>query len=313
MSHSKAEVSVLLEAMAHEERIILLSADLATSCGLSPVMEAYPHRVINVGIAEQNMLGIAAGLAREGMFPWTHTFSTFASMRSCEQLRTDIFYNQLNVKVMGTHGGLSTGPAGSTHFALEDMGIVRAMPQSLLVAPSDDASAAALTRMLLEETRPVYMRLDRNDLPAIYTGNERFALGGSHVLLEGSDVALLAMGAMVHPALEAAEKLRRFGICASVADMYSIKPLDEALVRSFAQKHSLLVTLEEHHIIGGLGSAVAESMGSCTVRCPLLRIGLKDDYPMGGPVEVIREREGLSANRIAQKITEEVGRLCELH
>lgn len=301
MSHSKAECHALLKKMAQDERILILAADVETSCGMSPVRKAFPHRIINVGIAEQNMLGVAAGLAHEGFLPLTHTFSAFSSMRSCEQLRTDIFYNDLNVKVIGTHSGLSTGPAGSTHFSLEDIGIVRSMPGSRIMLPADDRAAEIMTEEILDDPHPIYLRLDRNDLPEVYHGEIHFPLGGSHQLRSGEDVAVFAAGAMVHVALQAAAILESKGIQASVTDMYSIKPLDETMVAA-AARCGKIVTIEEHHIIGGLGSAVAETVLGQGMNCKLLRLGLPDSYPMGGPVHTIRRRAGLTAEQVADKI-----------
>ena len=221
-SSRQAYGEALVELGKTNEHVVVLEADLGKSTMTTLFAAAYPERYFQMGIAEQNMLGVAAGLAREGMIPFTHTFSAFASMRACEQLRTDIFYNQLNVKVIGTHGGLSTGPAGPTHFSLEDMGIVRAMPQSRLVVPADDDAATSLTKEILADSLPIYMRLDRNQLPRIYSGNECFEIGKSKLLIHGEDIAVIAVGAMVHVALEAAKYLRAENIHASVVDMYSI-------------------------------------------------------------------------------------------
>lgn len=303
MNQAKAEAETLLALMEQDERIVVLAADLETSCGMSPVRERFPRRILNVGIAEQNMIGIAAGLAKEGMLPFTHTFAAFASMRACEQVRTDVFYNQLNVKIIGTHGGVSTGPAGSTHFALEDIGILRSMPMSQVVVPADGYACASLIRQLAAMQEPAYCRLDRNDLPDIYHAGDVVQFGRGNVLREGEHGLVIAAGQPVYEALQAAAILQdRQGIALTVVDMHTVKPLDTLLVQELAARHDHVFTVEEHHVIGGLGSAVSEALAGMPHGGRLVRIGFEEVYPMGGPVEVIRKRYGLDRASLALRI-----------
>lgn len=227
----------------------------------------------------------------------------FAALRACEQLRTDIFYNRLNVKVVGTHAGMSTGQGGSTHFSLEDMGVVRAMPQSQLYTPADGPAAGRLIELLHESAEPAYLRLDRNPLPGIYHSDTgALALGGMTVLRDGPDCALLACGPLVWEALQAAETLQReHGLSCTVVDVYSIKPLPTGIIAQICDGVPVVFTIEEHNTTGGLGSAVA---GVIAGGHPALlhRIGLEETYPKGGPVAHARQKNGLCARAIAGQV-----------
>ncbi len=300
----------LVKIMKDDERIVILSADLVTSCKLEPVLKAFPERIINTGIAEQNMVGLAAGLASEGFKPFIFSFSTFLSMRSCEQIRTDIFYNNLDVKIVGTHAGLSTGQAGPTHFSLEDIGIVRAMPLSRLVVPSDVPSSIHALDCMKGIPGPVYIRLDRNPLPDVYLDEDEcssFQFGTANVLRRGSEGTIFAIGITVRIALDAAEVLDRSGISMSVVDIMTIKPLDEELVRSEISKTPYCVTIEEHSIYGGLGSAIAEVIATEGVACKQRIIGVGDIYPQGGPVVDVRRQLGLSKENLIKEIRDHLG------
>jgi transketolase len=295
----------LCSQMKKNDKLLVLTADLISSCKLSSIVESFPDRFINVGIAEQNMVGIAAGLAHEGYIPFVYSFSVFTSMRSCEQLRTDVFYNDMNVKIVGSHSGLSAGSGGPTHFSIEDIGIVRSMPNSSIISPADAVSARKAVHAVLKHETAVYIRLDRNPIPVIYSDEMTFILGKGIVLKEGSDCVIFATGVMVSIALAVADELyKTYNYKIAVIDIHTIKPIDERIIIEYSSKCIYTITLEEHNIQGGLGSAVAEIISSLGVGCKLKRIGINNYYPKGGPVAEIREKAGLTCNKIAASIND---------
>ena len=293
-----------LEQLAKSDpEIRVLTADLVGSCGLKEIERNHPGQFINVGIAEQNMVGIAAGLAHEGMRPYTYTFAAFHSMRSCEQVRTDVFYNELNVKVIGTHCGVSTGFAGSTHFALEDIGIIRSIPKSIVLVPADPVSAEKTVDVAYGCEQGMYIRLDRNPLPAIYSPEESFAVGKAKVLKDGSDVVLFAVGAVVHSVLQAAEQIQKdTGKSVAVVDVYCVKPLDRDCILYYARNCRLAVTVEEHELCGGLFGAVSECIVQEAPGHCLFPSAIREVYPHGNTVERARELLGLDAGSIQKTV-----------
>ena len=293
----------LYARMAEDPRIRVMTADLVGSCALKKIEADHRDQFINVGIAEQNMVSIAAGLAHEGMIPFTYTFAAFHAMRSCEQVRTDVFYNEQNVKVIGTHCGVSTGQAGSTHFALEDIAILRGMPKSVVLVPSDPVSAAETADVAYQCPHGVYVRLDRNPAPTRYQAGERFSIGKAHVLKDGADIVLFAAGMAVHAALEAAAMIEsRKNLSVVVVDLYSIKPLDETCVTYYAGKCRHAFTIEEHNVCGGVFGAVAECIVRTSRDCILHPIAIEETYPHGNTVERARELLGLDANGITETV-----------
>ena len=293
----------LYARMAEDPRIRVMTADLVGSCALKKIEADHRDQFINVGIAEQNMVSIAAGLAHEGMIPFTYTFAAFHAMRSCEQVRTDVFYNEQNVKVIGTHCGVSTGQAGSTHFALEDIAILRGMPKSVVLVPSDPVSAAETADVAYQCPHGVYVRLDRNPAPTLYQAGERFSIGKAHVLKDGADIVLFAAGTAVHAALEAAAMIEsRENLSVAVVDLYSIKPLDVACVTRYAGKCRHAFTIEEHNVCGGVFGAVAECIVRTSRDCILHPIAIEETYPHGNTVERAREVLGLDANGITETV-----------
>lgn len=293
----------LYARMAEDPRIRVMTADLVGSCALKKIEADHRDQFINVGIAEQNMVSIAAGLAHEGMIPFTYTFAAFHAMRSCEQVRTDVFYNEQNVKVIGTHCGVSTGQAGSTHFALEDIAILRGMPRSVVLVPCDPVSAAETADVAYQYPHGVYVRLDRNPAPALYQAGERFSMGKAHVLKDGADIVLFAAGMAVHAALEAAAMIEsRENLSVAVVDLYSIKPLDVACVTRYAGKCRHAFTIEEHNVCGGVFGAVAECMVRTSRDCMLHPIAIEETYPHGNTVERARELLGLDASGITETV-----------
>jgi len=209
VSQMKAFADAIEELMEKDSRIMVMTADLVGSCALSHIEQEHGEHFVNVGIAEQNMIGIAAGMAREGLLPYAYTFAAFNSMRACEQIRTDVFYNDLNVKIVGTHCGMSTGQAGSTHFALEDIGIIRSMPKSVILVPADPVSARKTAYLTYTYEGGAYIRLDRNPLENIYEEDEVFEIGKGHVLREGTDIILYTIGAVAGDVLYAAEVIEK--------------------------------------------------------------------------------------------------------
>ena len=289
----------LIELAASRKELLVLDADVAKSIGTAQFAAAYPDRFINVGIAEQNMMGIAAGLATCGKLPFAATFSVFTSMRAVEQIRNAICYPSLNVKIAGTHGGLETGEDGATHQAVEDVAIIRSIPKIRLFIPSTPVATRYLTRLAAEVTGPVYLRFGRAPSPEFYDEDEIFPEGGSKVLREGEDIAILAYGNMVSVAVQAADRLAEQGISARVLDMYSIKPFDTEAVLKAASEVKGIITIEDHSIIGGLGGAVCETL-SGGHQVPVIRLGLNDEFGRSGKGDELHVLYGLTPERVIE-------------
>ena len=291
-----------LDAAKEDEKFVLLTADLATLSGLDRYIKTYPNQFINVGIAEQNMLGISAGMAAEGYHPVVTTYATFVTMRSCEQIRHYLGYMQQKVVVVGSGAGLSQGFAGNTHYTIEDISMMRAIPNLQILSPADGASAAKLFHVALVAENPVYIRLTGNlNCPIVYKEDAPFTFGGSNKLREGEDVTIFACGTMVSTALTAAKQLTEQGIETSVVEMYSIKPLDKEAINA-AKSSKLIVTLEEHSKMGGLGAAVAEVMCEDTGFPRLLRLGIADVFDLAGDYEGLLNQNRLTTPHIVEDI-----------
>lgn len=291
-----------LDAAKEDEKFVLLTADLATLSGMDRYIKTFPNQFINVGIAEQNMLGISAGMAAEGYHPVVTTYATFITMRSCEQIRHYLGYMQQKVVVVGSGAGLSQGFAGNTHYTIEDISMMRAIPNLQILSPADGASAAKLFHVALASKSSVYIRLTGNlNCPIAYNSDASFKLGGSNVLREGDDVAIFACGTMLCTALAAAKHLSEHGIEASVVDMYSIKPLDKEPIKA-AKGSRLIVTIEEHSKIGGLGAAVAEVMCESTGFPRLMRLGISDCFDLACDYDGLLSQNRLTALQIAEDI-----------
>lgn len=303
-SQLQSSAQTLERLMEKDDRIVIMTADLATSCKLSRLAERFPERFINVGIAEQNMMSVAAGLAHEGMKPFVHTFSVFSSLRACEQIRTDVFYNDVNVKIVGTHSGLSTGVAGPTHFALEDIGVIRSMPKSRIIVPADAVSTRKFIELLANDSGPAYIRLDRNPLPDIYDDSFTAEIGRGNIVKQGEGILIAAVGAVLSQAVAAQEKLAESGIQVTVVDMPTVKPLDTALLQMLAQTHSAVITVEEHNVYGGLGSAVGQAIAELGLGMRLKCLGVQDCFPSGNPVAYNRAIMGIDCLSIANAAAE---------
>ena len=287
-----------------EPRTVILTADLCSFSGLERFKGQYPDRLYNVGIAEQNMVGIAAGFAREGFVPFATTYATFASMRSADQVKVNMGYMGLPIKLVALTAGFSVGVLGPTHMSLEDLAIMRALPNVVILSPADCTATVKATIAAAGIDAPVYLRLTGSmNNPIVYKEDFDFEIGKAIELRQGDDVAIIATGSMVHCALKAAEHLEAMGISASVLDMHTIKPLDITAVEA-ACKRKLLVTVEEHSIIGGLGSAVAEKLALKTIHPPHLIIGAPDVYPHAGDYVSLLDSCGLTPDKVAGKILE---------
>lgn len=288
----------LAELGKEHEDFLVLDADLAGSTKTAVFRKAFPERHINCGIAEQNMIGVAAGIAATGRVAFASSFAMFAAGRAYEQIRNSVGYPQLNVKIAATHGGISVGEDGATHQCNEDFALMRTIPGMVVMVPSDDVEAEAMVRAAYAHKGPVYMRFSRLATP-VFNNPEtyRFEIGKAITMREGKDVAIIAAGLPVASAMEAAEKLAAEGIEARVIDMHTIKPLDEAAVLRAAKEIGKIVTVEEHSVIGGLGSAVAEVLAE---QCPakLKRVGIYDRYTESGPAEALIHHYGLDGEGV---------------
>lgn len=298
---TRAAYGESLVALAEQDpALLVLDADLSSATMTKNFSKAYPDRFFNMGIAECNMIGVAAGLAACGKKPFANTFAMFAAGRAWEQVRNSVAYPRLNVKVVGSHGGLSVGEDGATHQCIEDFALMRAIPGMLVLCPCDGHEMRLATRALLDYDGPAYMRLGRLAVDTVtdtipgYT----FELGKGATLKDGSDVTIIAVGMMVQMALRAAADLALEGISARVIDMHTIKPLDEALVLKAAQETGAIVTTEEANVLGGLGAAVCEYLsGVCPV--PVIRHGVQDVFGRSGKAQKVLEAYGLTPTAIA--------------
>jgi len=306
-----AEALVAL-GMEHDD-LVVLDADLGKSTRTLIFRERFPERFFDIGIAEQNMIGIAAGLATCGLVPFASTLGVFATRRVCDQVSVSVAYAGLNVKIVGTHTGLEMGQDGATHQALDDISIMRAIPNMTIVVPSDAAQTLAAVKAVYEHKGPVYLRLGRGPVPAIYRGEDAicFKIGKAITLRTGCDLTIMATGVMVARSLAAAKDLAARGVRAGVVDFHTLKPLDITAVRVAAEKTGAIVTAEDHSIIGGLGSAVAEALAE-TTPVPLRRVGVRDTFAESGSSEDLSRKYGLSIAAIVEASLDVLGRKEEM-
>ncbi|MBE6969547.1 MAG: transketolase family protein [Ruminococcaceae bacterium] len=284
----------------HED-VLVLDADLAGATKSGIFKKAFPERHINCGIAEADMIGVAAGLSTMGFVPFAQSFAMFAAGRAFEQIRNTVGYPGLNVKICATHGGISVGEDGASHQCCEDFALMRTIPGMVVLSPCDDAQAKAAVKAAYEHKGPVYMRLGRLAVEGVYEDCADFAIGRGKVLREGTDAAVIATGLMVQEALKAAELLEAEGIRVRVIDMCCIKPLDVELVLAAAKDCGKIVTCEEHSVIGGLGEAVCSFVSEhCPV--PVSRLGVNDEYGHSGPGAQLLKDFGLCAEKIAERV-----------
>jgi transketolase len=290
--------NALVELGTRNPNIVALSADLAKSTKLDDFAKKFPDRFFQTGVAEANMTNIAAGLAACGKIPFVSSFCVFSSGRAWEQVRNTIGYGRLNVKIVGTHGGISVGADGSSHQALEDIALMRTIPGMTVIVPADGPETERAIHAVAAATGPVYMRLGRAKVPTVTRPEDGFAIGKGIVLRRGLDLSIVACGALVAPALEAARHLTEEGIKAAVVNLHTVKPMDTDLLSALAKETGAFVTAEEHQVMGGMGSAVCEVLAkSCPV--PVEMIGIQDRFGQSGePAELFREY-GLKPKDIA--------------
>lgn len=306
MTQAEIYGHVLVELGKEHPEIVLLTADLAKSTKTGVFFKEFPERSFNVGIAEQNMTAIAAGLATCGKKPFISTFGAFASMRACEMVRSDIAYPNLNVKIVATHAGLSMGNGGTTHHVTEDLAIMRSMANMTVVVPADGIETAKLVRACMDYPGPLYTRIGRGFEPPVYENEDYdFAIGKAITMREGNDATVIACGVCVLAAMDAADALKdEDGISIRVLNMHTIKPLDAEAVLKAASETKCIVTAEEHNIYGGLGGAVAEVLADAGVGIKFKRIGMPDAYSVIGYPEDLYARYGMDVDGIMATVRE---------
>lgn len=288
------------------ENVVVLDADLSKSTKTADFKEVCPERFFNMGIAEANMMGVAAGLSTCGKIPFVSTFAMFAAGRAFEQIRNSICYPRLNVKVCATHAGLTVGEDGASHQAIEDLAIMRSIPNMTVISPADDVETEAAIKAIAEFDGPCYVRLGRLPVNTINDAKTYdFKLGKGVTLKEGNDVTIIATGIMVQTALEASELLANEGINARVINIHTLKPLDTELIVNAAKETNAIVTVEEHSIIGGLGSAVAEALSE-EYPVPVLKVGVNDVFGESGKPEELLKAYGLTAEAIVEKVKKSI-------
>ena len=294
--------AALVELGKKHENLVVLDADLAAATQTGVFKKEFPERHIDCGIAECNMMGIAAGLATTGKVPFASSFAMFAAGRAFEQVRNSVGYPHLNVKIGATHAGISVGEDGATHQCNEDIALMRTIPGMVVINPADDVEARAAVRAAYEHQGPVYLRFGRLAVPVINDRPDyKLELGKGVVLREGKDLTIIATGLPVSNCLEAAEKLAADGIDAKVINIHTIKPLDEELVVAAAKETGKVVTIEEHSVIGGLGSAVCDVLSE-KLPTPVLKIGVMDTFGESGPAVELIKKYGLDADSICEKV-----------
>ena len=283
--------------------LVVLEADISKSTQTYRFARAFPERFFQMGVAEANMMLVAAGLATTGKIPFVSTYAVFGAMRACEQVRTFIAHTHLNVKIACSHGGVTPGNDGVTHQATEDLGIMRTIPGMTVIMPADYHATRRLVRAAAYHSGPVYLRFTRDPVPVIYTAADEFVIGKGKVVQAGEDVSLVAIGDFVAVALEARALLAQRGISAEVLDIHTLKPLDRDLIVASARKTRRVVTLEDHQIHGGLGSAVAEVLGEeCPT--PMRRIGLRDTFAESGEYRLLLRKYGMDAEATVAAVME---------
>ena len=292
------------ELMERDEKLVLLDADLSKACGTFPLRKRFPDRIYDCGVAEQNMISIAAGLASYGYKPWAESFAPFATRRVCDQIAISVCYAKRNVKIVGTDPGIAAERNGGTHMSLEDMGVVRSIPGLVIFEPTDTVQLKAAMPVLHAYEGPVYMRMNRKEFPTVFPEGYRFDLFKADLLRAGTDVTILAAGLMVSESLQAAETLAAEGISCEVINVHTIKPIDRETILASAKKTGVIVTAENHNVIGGLRSAVLEALAHDPV--PVWAVGAEDRFGEVGKLPYLKEALGLNAAHVAAAVREAV-------
>ena len=293
----------LVELGKKHQNLVVLDADLSKSTKTIMFAKEYPKRFFEMGIAEANMISTAAGLASCGKIPFVSTFAVFATGRVYDQIRMDVAYSKANVKIFATHGGISVGKDGASHQMIEDIALMRVLPYMTVFAPSDATQTGRIVELMAENKGPMYARIGRADAPLIYEKKDLsdIKIGKGIVVEDGSDITIIACGTMVEPAIEASNDLKKQGINTRVIDMHTIKPLDKKLIIKAAKETGAIITAEEHSIIGGLGSAVAETLADENINCKFLRMGIKDIFCESGEPADLLEKYELNEKHIVKK------------
>ena len=289
----------IVELGKENSNILVVDVDIGKSCKTGNFRKTLPEQYLNVGIAEQNAAGVAAGLATCGKIPFVVTYAAFGSMRMCEMIRQEICYPHLNVKIACSHGGVTPANDGASHQSIEDMGILRTIPNMTVIMPADYWAARKLVRAAAEMDGPVYLRFTRDAIPVIYDENETFEIGKAKQLKDGKDVAIIANGDTVRLALEAAEALSAAGVSARVLDMHTIKPLDVEAVQACVDDIGKIITVEDHNILNGLGSAVADVVAE-SGKAVLRRVGIQDQFGMSAPYDRLLAMNGITTEHIVE-------------
>ena len=297
----------LLELAKEREDFVVLDGDVAGGTGANVFREAYPERFIQCGIAEQNMVSMAAGLATTGIIPIVTCYAVFASMRAIEQARNSVAYPNFNVKIAASHLGLDVGPDGATHQSIEDIAIFRAIPNFIVVSPADPQELSAALPVLVNHNGPVYLRTGRSPLPDVYEAPPKFAIGKADIMVDGDDVTIFAVGVMVHRALAAAQKCAQDGIKCRVVNMSSLKPLDEEVVIASARKTGAVVCAEDHNMFGGLGGAVAECMARLQPT-PMEQVAVNDVFAESGEPDDLAVKYQLTVADIVLAVRKVIAR-----
>ncbi len=287
----------LLELGASNPQVVVLGADTTGSLKSGVFANKFPGRFFNVGIAEQNLMGIAAGFALAGKIPFAGTYAIFVPGKCVDQIRNNIAYPNLNVKIVCSHGGISVGPDGASHQQVEDIAIMRSIPRMNVIVPSDAVSTKVVVKAIADIPGPFYVRLTRPSTPIVYEEGFEYKHGRANVVIEGSDISIIACGIMVPEAVKAAASLKGKGISAAVVDLHTVKPIDAETIVRFAQKCGRVVTAEEHNVMGGMGSAVAEILGESRPT-PMKRVGVMDTFGESGEAGELMRKYGLTSSNI---------------
>jgi transketolase len=294
----------LLELANENQNVVGLSADLAITAGMDRFRSTLPDRFFNVGIAEQNLIGVAAGLAEDGKLAFAVTFANFAALRSCEFVRHHLGYMQQNVVVVGIGAGFAMGQFGTTHYSIEDIGALRSIPNLTIISPADGTEIFEAIEAISKSPRPTYLRLNgAPGMAPVDQSGTSFEIGKARTIKTGSDVCVIASGSMVSVAIDVSEKLATEGISAAVINMHTVKPLDQAPISNAMALNIPIVTIEEHSVVGGLGSAVAEVIAESNTTSRLLRIGIEDKFPKVGSYQYVLEQTGLTSVNASKKIS----------
>lgn len=307
MATRDAYGKALVKLGKENQNIVVLDADLSKSTKTANFQEKFPERFFNMGIAEQNLMGTAAGFAAAGKIPFASSFAIFATGRAFEIIRNSICYPKLNVKIAATHAGLSVGEDGATHQAIEDLSIMRSLPNMTVLCPADGVETQAAVEAAASYCGPVYIRLGRAAVPTLFDKNYKFEIGKAVPMAQGKDATIIAVGMMVSEAIKAKEILQTEGILVGVLNMPTIKPIDKEAIIQAAKETGAIVTVEEHSIIGGLGSAVAEVLVEHQL-VPLERVGVMDTFGESGKPDELLKKYGLTAENIVQKVKKAINR-----